>query len=124
MLFYSNLVESMLAQFPHLYSTYEKDYDEEERSLVHIIFGQLFNPYIIEKNCKEQNCEEERKRIADFLEAMATSSDEKVRAVLADTVLEELMDDPSQFAQISRYFQEETQAIAHDVQRAYHMFWG
>ncbi len=124
MLVYSNLVEHMLAQFPSLYSAYETDYEEEERSLVHIILGQLFKPYIVEIYCKTQNCEEEKRRIADFLEAMATSPDEKVRGVLTDTVLEELMDDPPQFALISRYFQKKTGEIARDVQRGYQMFWG
>ncbi len=124
MLLYSNLVEKMLAQFPSLCSDFENNYDEEEQALVHIIFGQLFNPYVIEKFCTGQQCEEEKRHIADFLEEMATSSDEKVRAVLTDTVLEELLDDSSSFSQISAYFKEKTRALSDDVQIAYKMFWG
>lgn len=114
----------MLARFPSLYHDFLNNYDEIERTLVHVIVGQLFTSHIIKTFCSKQNYGEERQHIVDFMEDMATSQDEEVRAVLAVSVLEQLLVTPECFEQVSPFFKAETRVLANDVQKMFKMFWG
>ena len=98
---YENLIQQMLICFPSL----EKNMDSlepYERQLRHIIFGLVFNPYMQKIFTDSSVSEEEKVKISNFLEQMATSEDKEVRAVLTDTIIEGSLNDPGSFVKIEQ----------------------
>lgn len=116
MLTSNNLIPKMLASFPNLKTLYQTGFDSDEKKLLHIVFGQLFKPYI--KSVFSNGDIFDKKRIAEFLELMAISPDNSVVAVLTDTVIEELLDDLVAFKNIEPHLYERTATLTTGIKSA------
>jgi hypothetical protein len=115
---YETLVNMLIQSIPELEQAYIKEMEwwDGEQSGAHNIFGDVLNPFLIEK----LNLLDDRhliERIFDFLELMALSQDEKVKEVLACTVLERLGDDKSMLRQAESFMKENTKKISYDVEK-------
>ena len=114
---YDNLVQQMLVDFPSL----KKDVDSVIKScgqqLNHVIFGQVLNPHVRRIFSDSSSSEKDKVKIADFLEQMAVSDDKEVRAVLTDTVIEELLDFPNDFKLIEPYLKPTTASFLPAIKR-------
>jgi len=75
--------------------------------LNHVIFGQVFNPYV-KKILLNGKPKKDKSSVIHFLESMATSDDSEVVSVLITTVLEELLDNPDEFKKMESQFLEKT----------------
>lgn len=100
---YDTIVDRLCSEFPEL--------SDEIDELIkwaghgkHLVFGQVFKPYIRKCFLCAGTDEDKKQKIALFMEHMAESSDDEVRALLTDTVLEELLDYPKEFELIEPYF--------------------
>jgi hypothetical protein len=86
-----NAVQEMLKAVPELKQAYKEElelWDGEDPGL-HNIFGNVFNPYLVNLLKSGRN-REKLERIFSFLEDMAHSSDPEVINVLYVTILERL----------------------------------
>ena len=117
---YNRLVDTLECAFPDLHDKIKETIDWSGEVLNHVIFGQVFNPHIknIFINYTNNNMEVEKMKLATFLEDMATSDDSNVRAVLTDTILEELLDNPKEFAVIEPYLLAKTTSLLPLIKKA------
>ena len=105
-------IENLLGQFVCSFPSLEDNINEVISWLGgtyhHIVFGQVFNPYIKKILIDDISNVNEKTNVAQFLECMANSDDCSVRAVLTDSILEELLDNPDEFSQIEPHLLEKT----------------
>lgn len=118
MLTAENLIDKMLESFPCLKADYESNFDVVEKSLLHVIFGQLFKPYIISVYNESDSYDQKKQDISVFLELMATSLDSAVTSVLTDTLIEELLDDPNTFNRIAIHLGSNATSYANGIKKA------
>ena len=90
-----NIIEKLLENLHELKIEYKKELEWWNGHIpgLHIIFGNIFNPYLI--NLLRSN-ENDNKLIIifNFLEELANSNDPEIKNVLTVTILEQLGDDP------------------------------
>ena len=111
-----NIVGELLKSFPCLTDKYE-EFDEVEKTLLHIVFGQMFNPFV-RQAFSEAMCPEKHELI-HFMERMAISPCDAVKEILSDTVLEELLDDKTFFENLEHLFLPNTKQYADRVKSAF-----
>jgi len=83
----------------------------------HIIFSQVFNPYIKQILIEEVYNRAEKEKVVQFLENMAISNDCCVREVLTDSILEELLDCPDEFDKIEAHLLEKTKSYLPPIKK-------
>lgn len=118
----NNVIERLLEIIPEVHPLYDKlleRWEDEEKPGLHIIFGDILTPYIIDL-LEQDNKSERLKRIFDFLEEMAVSNDNYVKEVLAFSVLEHLGDNPIILKKAKMYMGYETKKSSDEVEE----FWG
>jgi hypothetical protein len=103
-----NLLENLLCVFPELEDEINDVIGWTGGKYSHLIFGIAFRPYIKEVIICEASNLEKKKDIINFLESMAISDDDAVRAVLIESILEPLLDYPLEFEKIEPYLLEKT----------------
>lgn len=87
-----NIVDKMLEAIPEVMPLYKEELSWWDEILPHIVFGDVLNRYVI--NLLIVNKEISIiKRIFNFYEEMALSSDLYIRQILTTTVLERLGDE-------------------------------
>ena len=89
----TKILEMLIGYCPALekdVEAYCKDFSE---IYLHLIFGDIFNPYMLELLEDAQKNGDQLTRIAHLLESMSEMS-ESVQEVVVTTVLERLMDKP------------------------------
>ena len=106
-----NLMTDFIRTFPFLKDEIDKVVDWAGGEYYHIIFGQVFNPYIKEVLLNDFSDISKKTKVVQFLESMAISDDCDVKAILTDSILEELLDYPDEFDRIEPYFLEKTAAL-------------
>lgn len=88
---FENMGERLIETVPELRSTYETEADwwGDEKPGPHIVFGDVFNPYLISllKSCVNH---EKLRQIFAFLEMLANHEDVRIQEVVAVTVCERL----------------------------------
>lgn len=94
MLTSNNIIESFLETIPEMKDTYKDEIEwwEGEFPGLHNIFGDVLNPFLLEHLKMEEN-RVLLQRIFDFLEEMATSTDNDIDNVLVVTILARIGDD-------------------------------
>ena len=94
---YSNLIELFLEEFPEFQkkADEEKDYwhGDDQQARVHVFFNYILIPFLAQEALVKGENTALLDRIFTFLEKMATSKDDRVRAVLGTAILENLGDD-------------------------------
>ncbi|MFB0832735.1 hypothetical protein ACEU2D_24515 [Brevibacillus laterosporus] len=115
---YNDLVQTLLVEIPELNPVYEEEIEWLKEDLPHVIFGIVFNPYLIEiLNLHDQ--EKKLKAIFIFLEKMAMSSDEKVKEVLVTTILESLLTERNIIVKAKHYMGSVTKKFCEQLEIAY-----
>jgi len=118
---FNNLVAELSQVFPHLQNKIDEVIEWSGGALQHVIFSNAINPYIrsiFVYNTADSN-EIEKLKVVEFLENMANSEDVEVRAVLTDTVLEELLDYPEEFSKIEPYLLRKTTSFLPVLKHAF-----
>lgn len=113
-----NLVENLLGLFPELRFKFEEEarnYEEDYSKYLHLVFGDIFNPYLI-RVLKEDEISNEMKKAFIFLEDMALSKDEAVINVLVVTVLEYLGDDKRLLSKAREHMGKNTRLLSVDIE--------
>lgn len=95
---YDSLIEDIFDTIPELREEYNSKAENElidEETGVHIVFGLIIVPYLIEllKSENDQYNDEMLKKIFEFLEEMAKSDDVLVQEVLEFTIIERIIDE-------------------------------
>ena len=115
---YDELVSELLDSVPELNKRFinEMDWTSTSKSLPHIVFGDVLNPFLLEELSNTNNIKL-LNRIFIFLETMALSEDKNIRDVLTDTVLERLGDDKEILKKARVLMGNETLKLSHDVEK-------
>ncbi len=115
---YLHLIDNLLQTIPEIEQSYinELDWWDGEPPGAHIVFGDILNPLLIEK-LKMNDDIDLLKRIFDFFELMALSDDEKVKEVLACTVLERLGDDKFILQQAEYFMKKSTMQMSYNLEK-------
>ncbi|MEK4028322.1 hypothetical protein MKZ02_07080 [Pseudobacillus sp. FSL P4-0506] len=94
MLTSNNIIEAFLEAIPEIKDIYRNEIElwEGEFPGLHNIFGDVLNPFLLEQLKTEEN-RVLLQRIFDFLEEMATSTDNDIDNVLVVTILARIGDD-------------------------------
>jgi hypothetical protein len=115
---YEMLNDMLIQNVPELKQAYLKELEwwDGEQPGAHNIFGDVLNPYLIER-LDQMDDEKVLKRVFNFLESMALSEDEKVKEVLTCTVLERLGDDTKILERAEAFMGENTKKLSQDVEK-------
>jgi hypothetical protein len=120
----SNLGEKLVEVVPELQPQYlaELEWWEEEKPGIHIIFGDILNPYLISliKLDSQPSQQGTISRIFDFLEKLANHENKQIQEVVAVTVCERLGDEPDVLLKARQYMGRKTLEMSHEIER----FWG
>lgn len=116
-MYWDALAKELIEKIPELKPFYNRELKEwDEFPGNHNIFGNVLNPFLI-KLLEEENHELLKKRIFNFLEAMAQSEDVKIQEVLTVTVLERLGDSKDILIKAKRYMGEKTILFCEEIER-------
>ena len=109
---YKTLLKEFFQEIPECKKLYEQKASQllfDQDTGVHIVFGVLIVPYLIELINEGKKEEKLLERFFAFFEKMAKSEDENVVGVLDATILESLIDQGRDFLKIAKvYMGEET----------------
>lgn len=113
-----NIADEMLAALPELRNRYEEllEWWRDDEPGMHIVFGDVFNPFVIEllESCSDG---EILQRAFAFVERMANSLDERVVNIVYVTICEELGGKHQRLLKFWKYMGLRTKEIAREVQR-------
>jgi hypothetical protein len=120
----SNLGDKLVEVVPEIQPQYlaELEWWGEEKPGVHILFGDILNPYLISliKLDSQESQQETLIRIFDFLEGLANNENEQIQEVVALTVCERLGDEPEILLKARQYMGKKTRQMSCQVE----IFWG
>lgn len=113
---YSNSVDTLLKRFPELEKQIKEEIEFNGEVLPHIIFGNVFNPYVIEL-LKENNAKEKLKKIFQFMEELACGKDEKVKELLTLTILARIGDEKDVLKKAYEYMSLSTRKFSDEIEK-------
>lgn len=108
------IVNKLMGYFPNLREEIEgnlRDYDEV---YLHLIFGDIFNPYLLELLDDPQKNQMELIRASELMEYMS-KSDVSIQEVVVTTILERLSDSPEKLALFNKIAGEQTRQFIEDL---------
>lgn len=113
-----NIIEKLLENFHELKNEYKKELEWWNGQIpgLHIVFGNIFNPYIIELLKSNEN-DKKLKIIFNFLEELASSNDPEIKNVLTVTILEQLGDDPKILQTAQTYMKSKTRILSDGIEK-------
>ena len=119
---YDSLIQDIFKAMPELREEYNSKAEEnliDEETGVHIVFGVIIVPYLVELLKKENDrYKEVIKRIFIFFEKMAKSDDVLIQEVLEFTIIETLIDEWKEvLSNAYNYMLEETKKSSSAVER-------
>ncbi len=91
-----DVIKRLVADFPNLKDGIESSLNDFSKIYLHLIFGDIFNPYLLSLLDDPQRNSAQLTKAGELLEYMANSSDYTQEVVVA-TVSERLADDPEKF---------------------------
>lgn len=118
----TNIVDNLIKIFPALRRSYERDFDDVEKQLLHVIIGQLFKPYVIRVFTNHTDLATEKRNISEFMESMAMSSEKGVICLLTDTLIEELLDYPNVLNAMRPFLGRATLTYLNNIQSSFNHF--
>ena len=117
---YEDLNKDFIAMFPedsYFFKEKENETGADVTDGIHVVFGMAVVPYVT-KIVKESS--DKAQKAFAFFEKMETAEDPKIAEVLEFTVLEHLLTDDADLAQIyANFFGEETRKAAIEVGKWY-----
>lgn len=105
----------LLDNFPELENEYheEVDWQEGDETGSHIVYGDVFAPYI-EKIILQKN-EAEIQRVFVFIEEILSKNEKYSDEVIMFSVLERLLSDKEQYQNCKKYFGKYTEQIIKEI---------
>lgn len=90
---YSDLNQTLLAQFPELADAYAKVKEiwEGDEPGPHIVYGDVLTPYVIQL-LESKSSDSQLRRIFEYLEGLLGQGDQTIKDVVGASVLERLND--------------------------------
>jgi len=117
---YDELSKTLVEAFPEIQERYEKELDwwGSEKPGQHIVYGDIFTPYLVE--LLEADRDTERlQRAFELLEELIANNDVRVQEVAVVTVLEYLQGKPSLLSRAEPYMGPLASAAVRDLDE----FW-
>jgi len=109
MIISKNVIYKLKINFPELLEQIEEFKNNDDALLLHNFFLFVFNPFFKEALFMKPNDITLIKRIFEFIEEMAQSSDFEIKNILGVTVLESLS--PSQLELAKKYMRPQTKKM-------------
>lgn len=110
----TTVVEKLIRCFPELENEVNHYFEDFEEIYLHLIFGDIFNPYLSELLNEPQVYRSKLLKAGELLEDMSKSNTE-IQEVVVATVLERLSDDPKQLRAFSAFAGECTKQFIADI---------
>ena len=108
------LILKLTYDFPFLKNEIESYINEYGAIYLHLIFGDIFNPYLLEILENPTKNDIFLVKAAGVLEDMSKMSD-YIQEVVVTTVLERLLDEPNKFSVFENYLGDATKRLALDM---------
>lgn len=123
---YDSLIEDIFNAIPGLREEYNSKAEEnliDEETGVHIVFGVIIVPYLVELLKTENNkCKEVLRRTFIFFEEMAKSDDVLIQEVLEFTIIESIIDEGKEvLSNAYKYMLDETKKSSSAVERFFNI---
>lgn len=113
------LNQKLIKRFPELNKKFceETEWQEGEETGSHVVYGDVFAPYI-ESVIAQQN-DAEMEKIFAFIEDILLENDGYSEEVIMFSVLERLLSDKDNYEKCKQYFGEKTETVCKEMQRGY-----
>lgn len=123
---YNSLIEEIFKAIPELREEYNSKAEEnliDEETGVHIVFGVIIVPYLVELLKRENDKDKEvLRRTFIFFEEMAKSDDVLIQEVLEFTIIESFIDEGKEvLSNAYKYMLEETKKSSSAVERFFNI---
>jgi len=123
---YNSLIEDIFKAIPELREEYNSKAEEnliDEETGVHVVFGVIIVPYLVELLKRENdNHKEVLRRTFIFFEEMAKSDDVLIQEVLEFTIIESFIDEGKEvLSNAYKYMLEETKESSSEVERFFNI---
>jgi hypothetical protein len=114
---YESLIKRFVHQFPELNAQIEDVFQKwsGDTPPVHVFFGDVLNKYLVHE-LQVSYDPALLSRIFNFMNMMAKSKDQEVRAVLTDTILEYLGDDKDVLKIARSFMKPETLQLSFQIE--------
>jgi len=112
---YLRLPAELIEEFSDIKQAYieqEEWYKKDLSTLPHIIFGDLFNPWLISLLKNERGNKDELQHAFAYLEKLANDEDADVQNVIQVTVMEQLGDDKKILRKSYKYMGKRTRQLS------------
>jgi hypothetical protein len=115
---FENARDSLMTFLPELREAYEKELQwwGAETPGVHVIYGDVLNPYLDQALAVGDTST--LRRVFEFIELLAHSSDRRLQEVVAVTICEHLRENPVTLEKARVYMGRATRRILRDVERS------
>lgn len=111
-----NIVEKLIADFPNLKNEIESNLNDFPEIYLHLIFGDIFNPYLLSLLDNPQKNRSKLIKASELLEYMS-KMDNSIQEVVVTTVLERLSDNSEKLALFSRFIGDRTRQLMNDYMK-------
>ena len=109
-----DVVRKLIQLFPDLREAIKNNIEDFPEIYLHLIFGDVFNPYLCVLLEEPQKNQEGIKKSGELLEYMA-NLDVDIQEVVAFTVLERLSDSEEKFGLFYKYAGEKTRQFMNEI---------
>ena len=115
---YQNLIQTFVNEFPEFETNSKEEIEfwRGEEPPVHVFFGNVLNPFLVEDLLAKEVHSKLLDRIFYFLERMAVSKDKKVQEVLGVAILERVGDDRKILKIARKIMLPETLKMSHEIE--------
>ena len=109
-----DIVNKLIQYFPKLKEDVEEHLEDFHEIYLHLIFGDIFNPYLLNLLDDPQDNRLELIKASELIEYMS-KLDISIQEVVVTTVLERLLDDREKFTLFSEIAGEQTRQFIKDL---------
>lgn len=109
-----DIVNKLIQYFPKLKEDIEDHLEDFHEIYLHLIFGDIFNPYLLNLLDDPQDNRLELIKASELIEYMS-KLDISIQEVVVTTVLERLLDDREKFTLFSEIAGEQTRQFIEDL---------
>lgn len=111
-----NIVGKLIEYFPNLKNEVENNLNDFPEIYLHLIFGDIFNPYLLSLLDNSQENRSQLIKASELLEYMS-KMDGSIQEVVVTTVLERLSDNSEKLALFSRFIGDRTRQLMNDYMK-------
>lgn len=112
----TDIVNKLIQYFPKLKEDIKEYLEDFHEIYLHLIFGDIFNPYLLNLLDSPQNNRLELIKASELIEYMS-KLDISIQEVVVTTVLERLLSHPEKFTLFSKIAGEQTSQFIEDLEK-------